>query len=539
MFTTLFTGNLGNKLFQLWSLYGIAKDQNTGVFYPPSDIYQYFDGDFPVIEMGGPTTNEPTFTYTPISEVPGYTSEQDHILKGYFQSERYWLPVEKELRKMYTFKKGYVKDVKERIDQVNGKKGLFKKEVICISIRRGDFVNNKTYYQLPPMYYIGALIEHFPNFETQYNLLILSDDVEYCRVHFGCLSNVWFCEHLIAMDQLCLGSLSQYHIISNSTFSWWCAYLAKSKKVIRPEYNFGEAYRMKNPEVDYWPQTKGWEIFYHEGYRLPLNDTTFMIPVSFDHPDRKANLSLSVCMLQRDFNTHIIVMENNGHQFQNFAQWCRYETVRNPYFHRTRMLNQMAVMADTPYIVNWDADVIVPPLQVWLAIEALRKKQADFAYPYDGRFVRVLRRPYFNIISQMLDSGIFRDQTQYDNGMVKGKPMATTSVGGAVAMNRAKFIQSGMENEHMVSYAPEDAERWDRWHMLAYKVMRVPGKLFHLDHWCGADSCSLNPFFNKNHKELDKIRAMDRMQLAGYVDLWEWKQRAIEHEKQRRKTQTQ
>ena len=540
MLTIQFTGNLGNKLFQLWSLYGIANSLNTDCFYPPSDIYDYFEGhDFPVLEMTGQTTNEPAFTHTEPHEWANVDWQEDHILKGYLQSEKSWAPYERELRKTYTFKKGYIKDVKERIDQVNGKKGLFKKEVICISVRRGDFVNNKAYYQLSPMYYIGALMTHFPNFETQYNLLILSDDVEYCRVHFGCLANVWFCEHLIPMDQLCLGSLSQYHIISNSTFSWWCAYLSKSKKVIRPKYNFSEAYRMKNPEVDFWPETKGWEVFEHEAYKIPLTDTTFMIPVSYDHPDRKANLSLSMCMVQRDFDTNIIVMENNGHQFQNFAQWCRYETVRNPHFHRTRMLNQMAVMADTPYIVNWDADVIVPPLQVWLAIEALRSKRADFAYPYDGRFVRVLRRPYFNIISQALDSGIFRDQTQYDNGMVKGKPMASTSVGGAVAMNRKSFIQSGMENENMVSYAPEDAERYDRWQALKYTVIRVPGKLFHLDHWCGADSCSLNPFFNKNHKELDKIRAMSTDDLNLYVDQWEWRQRAIAQEKERRKTQTQ
>jgi hypothetical protein len=533
MLTIQFTGNLGNKLFQLWSLHGMAKANGHEVLYPLSDIYNYFEGDFPALEMTGPTTNEQAFTYTPLTELPGYAPDQDHILKGYFQSEKYWLKEEKELRKMYTFKKHFIKAVKDKLP------GLFKKEVICISIRRGDFVSNKTYYQLSPMYYIGALINHFPNFDTQYNLLILSDDVEYCKVHFSCLPNVYFCDGLNPIEQLCAGSQSQYHIISNSTFSWWCAYLAKSKKVIRPKHNFGEAYRATHPEGDYWPETKEWETFDHETYKIPLSDTTFMIPVSFDHPDRKANLSLSVCMLQRDFDTNIIVMENNGHKFQNFAQWVQYESVRHPHFHRTRMLNQMAMMATTLFIVNWDADVIVPPLQVYMAIQILRKGKAAFVYPYDGRFVRVLRKPYFNIISQMLDSGIFRDQTQFNNGQVQGKSMAETSVGGAVAMRKDAFIASGMENEFMVSYAPEDAERWDRWHMLRYAVIRIKGKLFHLDHWCGADSCSLNPFFNKNHKELDKVRAMSRDQLAAYVDSWEWRQRAIAHEKERRKLQTQ
>jgi hypothetical protein len=529
MFTIKFTGNLGNKLFELWALHGIAAAENTKAFYPASDIYDYFEGDFPVLPMDGPTTNEPAFTYTPINEVPGYDAAQDHILKGFFQSEKYWLPVEKELRKMYNFKKDFVKHTKAKTAS------LFKKEVICISIRRGDFVNNPVYYQLPALYYIGALIEHFPNFESQYNILILSDDMEYCRVHFGCLPNVFFADGLTPMEQLCLGAHSQYHIISNSTFSWWCAYLSKSKKVIRPKYNFQDGYRGTHPEVDFWPETKGWEIFDHQPYRIPLKDATFMIPVFFDHTDRKQNLSLTVCMLQRDFDTNIIVMENNGYQFQNFSQWCRYEHTTHKHFHRTRMLNQMAVMADTPFIYNWDADVIVPTLQIWQSIEQLRTKKADFCYPYDGRFVRVLRRPYFKIVSQSLDIGILGNQEFFTNGQIQGKPMATTSVGGAVAMNRAKFIQSGMENEHMVSYAPEDAERWDRWHMLGYKVKRIIGKLFHLDHWCGADSCSLNPFFTKNHKELDKIRGMQPDELDRYVYSWEWRQRAAQAERDRKK----
>lgn len=543
MITCELTGNLGNHLFEMWSLLGMAIDYKHGVQMPNHDIFNYVQGErlnqshtSNVPDISLPEKEYKYHDCWPINDPHG-----NYILQGYRQSEKYWKHCEKDLREMFQFKADFKYNCADKINHVNRdtlKNVLFgdEKQTICISIRRGDFVGNPVYYQLPITYYIGALLTHFPDYQEKYNLLFLSDDIEYCKVHFECLPNAYFAEGCTAIEQLCLGSMCDHHIISNSTFSWWCAYLANAGKVIRPLYNFGDEYRKTHPENDYWPDRENWVVFEHEDYKIPLDDVTFMIPVYYDHPDRKQNLDLTVCMLQRDFRLQrhqIIVMENEQIKFEYHSKWAQYERTRHKYFHRTKMLNDMAKMSETRIIVNWDADVFIAPMQILSAVEFIKSGIANFVYPYDGRFARVVRKDglhsnWYKSLCKHLDVGIFRGLTHFGK---KGKDMAHSSVGGAVVMSKEAFIQSGMENEHMVSYAPEDCERWDRWHMLGYRVFRIIGKLYHMDHFCGANSSGKNPYFENNHAELDKIRAMDARQLQHYVYTWPWAKNILQDAK--------
>lgn len=69
-------------------------------------------------------------------------------------------------------------------------------------------------------------------------------------------------------------------------------------------------------------------------------------------------------------------------------------------------------------------------------------------------------------------------------GLIYGKNMR----GGAIFVNRKKYIESGMENEEFYGWGPEDFERYTRWKILDYKIYLVPGCLFHLSHSRGHDS---------------------------------------------------
>lgn len=274
---------------------------------------------------------------------------------------------------------------------------------------------------------------------------------------------------------------------------------------------------------------KKWIRHQKDNYKIDLRDVTFTIPIFGDSDDRKKNLDLCICMLQTNFDTNIIIGEQGGSKFEYTSQWCKYINFDLPNFHRTKMLNDMAIAANTPYLANWDCDVIIPPMQVYLTVMKLREG-IDMVFPYDGRFARLPRKEWFKPIEQLLDIGAIGDTEPKGK---RGRPVPESSVGGAVFFNKDSFIDGGMENEYMISFGPEDCERNDRFTKLGFKKDRVGGCLYHIDHWCGPDSSTQNPFFKANHRELEKGRAMTQEELRLYVDGFPWRHRYTENYYQR------
>jgi hypothetical protein len=78
----------------------------------------------------------------------------------------------------------------------------------------------------------------------------------------------------------------------------------------------------------------------------------------------------------------------------------------------------------------------------------------------------------------------------------------------------------------MISYAPEDAERWDRFHALGLDVRRIGGALYHMDHWIGPDSSKRHGDFYGNYEELLRIRSLSGEELRKEVKIWPWVQDA-------------
>lgn len=500
-------GRLGNILFQVAAMFGFAKKYNVILTLPDWDYLPYFPNlNWIKTPMQGKQINEVAFHATPeYYDSLDWSTNMDFL--GYFQSPKYFPTNVKDL---FAFDPDFVKACREPFLEA------FKKPTIAIHVRRGDYIENPCYVNLPPTHYILALEENFPDWRNC-NLLFFSDDIEYCRIHYQCLPNAFFSDNFVDIADLCLMSQCDHFIIANSSFSWWAAWLAEKEgtKVVYPVRHF--AGKLKNNSTrDLYPAN--WIPFDHEGKRIDLRDLTVTIPAFRDHSDRVENLELCITMLLSTFDVNILIMEQGGKHFEylkEFVDYVNYDDL--DIFWRTVMLNRAAKSVKTPFVGNWDADCLIPPMQTLLAVEKLRQG-ADISSVFDGSFAGVPRTWYAGLC-KTLDVGIFGATKFTGKGI---NPNSGEAYGGVVLANVESYKRAGMENENFKQWAAEDQERWVRFKNLGLKVERVGGFLFHLEHYRTPTSNSENPYWMAGEKEFAKVKAMSKTELEKYVSTWEW-----------------
>lgn len=254
--------NLGNHLFVFASALGLAKRYNTSLAIPSSWRYLNSFTLLPEVKISDeiPETviKEQNFHY----DIEFFDQYKDLFqnklvgIYGFLQSEKYW---HNNLTEIRTFLK-FSKDLSDRV--YAEKKELITPDTVAISVRRGDFITSPNHYLLPFEYYIDALNEYFPH---QPPIVIFTDDFKWCKKVFSRLPNeVHFADTYNNIEQLCFMSMFSNYIISNSTFSWWGAYLsnAEQKIVIKPYYVFDGHLKLTHDLRDHYPDK--WLTYKHQ-----------------------------------------------------------------------------------------------------------------------------------------------------------------------------------------------------------------------------------------------------------------------------------
>jgi hypothetical protein len=159
------------------------------------------------------------------------------FMDGYWQSERYFSDIAQTLRAELT--------PRDAMDAANAATAAEIASVTAVSlhVRRGDYVSNahtNAYHGVCSLDYYRTAIDHIRAHVSAPHLFVFSDDAEWTRAN---LTSDLPTTYVSAnppdkgFRDLQLMSLCQHHIIANSSFSWWGAWLngQPGKIVIAPK----------------------------------------------------------------------------------------------------------------------------------------------------------------------------------------------------------------------------------------------------------------------------------------------------------------
>ena len=160
-------------------------------------------------------------------------SPDDIYLEGYWQSERYFAGIEGLLRREFAIRhslSGRNQEMAARIAGCNA---------VSLHVRRGDYVFNASssrVHGLCGMDYHQTAVRHIAEVSPQSHLFVFSDDPEWAarNLHLDQpMTIVTGNDARHAYEDLHLMSLCRHHIIANSSFSWWGAWLdANADKIV-------------------------------------------------------------------------------------------------------------------------------------------------------------------------------------------------------------------------------------------------------------------------------------------------------------------
>jgi len=176
------------------------------------------------------------------------------LFDGYWQSYKYFEKIEDKIRSDFTLK----------IDILTNSKiqtSILTTMSISVHIRRGDYLsskNSKIYETIPIDYYLQS-INQLSNQLLEPIFYVFSNDLNWAKenlvvpdnIHLKFVDNSHYSD--VAIADFVMMSMCKHHIIANSTFSWWSAWLnpSKDKMVIAPAKWYVGA--MNNTTVDLIP----------------------------------------------------------------------------------------------------------------------------------------------------------------------------------------------------------------------------------------------------------------------------------------------
>lgn len=270
-----FKGRLGNLMIEYVFLYTIAKIKKLYPIVPEnSELFQVFD-------IQRTTLSAIKKPATACSSLPKLSerwglSYDENLLKvppsksvqfdGYFQSWKYWIKYEEEIRDILTFKEAIRKKAYVQMREIlNKMKFNVDKDnvIVSIHIRRGDYATegHYKYGKLTPneSYYMNAM-GYFKKKHKTVLFVVGSNDMDWSKKALASENNVYYSTGNSAAEDMAMLSLANHTIMSVGTFGWWIGWMARGtsiyyKNIFRPGSGFAKEFRNNSIDDFIYP---GW-----------------------------------------------------------------------------------------------------------------------------------------------------------------------------------------------------------------------------------------------------------------------------------------
>jgi hypothetical protein len=175
-------------------------------------------------------------------------------LVGFFQSRKYFRDIEDIIRN----------DFRLHALRIDGDAAAYAEKIassnaVSVHIRRGDYVSSSSRAPCSLDYIYEAFMYMRRHITSPY-FFVFSDDIEWCRRYIQaehcCFVDIQEARKNPVLD-FHLIRLCRHHIISNSTFSWWAAWLSElpEKIVVAPQRWFYDNHMNKKTLEDMIPKS--------------------------------------------------------------------------------------------------------------------------------------------------------------------------------------------------------------------------------------------------------------------------------------------
>lgn len=275
----LLMGGLGNQMFQ--AAYALSLKHNkipvcldktfllnnikeTSAFTPREyelDIFRNLSEEFATVGKYWwvlyPVYNYVMNKFTITEECKSHAFYRFRYL-GYYQSEKYFKGINEEIRHMFSFNENNMNNrTVELATEIKNKKCL------SIHVRRGDYIKStevNSVHGVCDLNYYKASFFELRQSEDIEKVIIFSDEPEWITDKFNFVDvDNFIVSHNKNKDSyqdMYLMSLCKHHIIANSSFSWWGAWLSSGEgKVIAPAQWYAN---MSNEFKDIY--CSGWRV---------------------------------------------------------------------------------------------------------------------------------------------------------------------------------------------------------------------------------------------------------------------------------------